>query len=166
MRKRLDLRRQEAGESIESFARDIKLIGHRTYPKAADPAMLEHILIKQFVNRLSTELSQERVIFIASKTLIAAAQIARFAESAVRVHKITLPPRLHHVRCQASASEIAGQAVAPVSSPHVATNSRLHVSAAFEAVVEVAQSDVEHSIRSLARQAVDRSSDKVNNKIQ
>ena len=46
LRERLDLRHQEVGESIESFARDVKLIGHRSYPKAADPAMLEHILIK------------------------------------------------------------------------------------------------------------------------
>ena len=46
LRERLDLRRQEANESIESFACDVKLIGHFAYPKAADPAMLEHILIK------------------------------------------------------------------------------------------------------------------------
>ena len=85
LRERLDLRRQEAGESIESFARDIKLIGHRAYPKAADPAMLEHILIKQFVNGLSNEVSRERVILKAPKTLTEAAQFARFAESAVRV---------------------------------------------------------------------------------
>ena len=85
LRERLDLRRQEAGESIESFARDIKLIVHRAYPKAADPAMLEHILIKQFVNGLSNEVSRERVMLKAPKTLTEAAQFARFAESAVRV---------------------------------------------------------------------------------
>ena len=85
LRERLDLRRQEAGKSIESFASDIKLIGHRAYTKAADPAMLEHILIKQFVNGLSNEVSRERVILKAPKTLTEVAQFARFAESAVRV---------------------------------------------------------------------------------
>ena len=36
LRVRLDLRHQEAGESIESFVRDVKLIVHCAYPKAAD----------------------------------------------------------------------------------------------------------------------------------
>ena len=85
LRERLDFRRQEAGESIESFACDIKLIGHREYPKAAYPAMLEHILIKQFVNGLSNEVSRERVILKAPKTLTEAAQFAQFEESSVRV---------------------------------------------------------------------------------
>ena len=73
LRERLDLRRHEAGESIESFARDVKLIGHLAYPKAANPAMLEHILIKQFVNCLNKEVSRERVILKAPKTLTEAA---------------------------------------------------------------------------------------------
>ena len=47
--------------------------------------MLEHILIKQFVNGLSNELSRERVILKAPNTLTEAAQFARFAESAVHV---------------------------------------------------------------------------------
>ena len=47
--------------------------------------MLEHILIKQFVNGLSNKVSRERVILKAFKTLTEAAQFARFAESAVRV---------------------------------------------------------------------------------
>ena len=83
LKKWLDLRRQEAGKSIESFARDVKLIGLRAYPKAADPVMLEHILIKQFTNGLNNELSSERVILKAPKTLIEAAQYAQFSESAV-----------------------------------------------------------------------------------
>ena len=49
--------------------------------------MLEHILIKQFVNKLSNEVSRERVILKAHKTLTEAAQFARFAKSAVRVAK-------------------------------------------------------------------------------
>ena len=81
------------------------------------------------------------------------------------LHETSLPPRLHQVRCEASASEVAGQAVAPAGSRHVAASIRVHVSAAFEAVAEIAQSDAEHSIRSHARHAVDRSSDKVNNKL-
>ena len=47
--------------------------------------MLEHILIKQFVNGLNNEVSRERVILKAPKTLTEAAQFARFSESAVRV---------------------------------------------------------------------------------
>ena len=85
LKERLDLQRQEAGESIESCARYVKLIGHRAYPKAADPAMLEHILIKQFVNGLNNKVSRERVILKTPKTLTEAAQFARFLESAVRV---------------------------------------------------------------------------------
>ena len=85
LRERLDLRRQETGESIELFARDIKLIDHRAYPKAADPAMLEHILIKKFVPGLSNKVSRESVILKAPKTLTEAAQFARFAKSAFRV---------------------------------------------------------------------------------
>ena len=85
LRERLDLRSQEAGKSIESFARDIKLIGNRAYPKAANPAMLEHILIEQFVNGLNNEVSRERVIFKALKILIYAEQYARFSESVVWV---------------------------------------------------------------------------------
>ena len=38
--KKLGLRRQEAGETIESFARDIKLIGHNAYT-GKDPELLE-----------------------------------------------------------------------------------------------------------------------------
>ena len=45
-----DLRRQKASKSIESFACDIKVIEYCAHFKAADPAMPEHILIKQFVN--------------------------------------------------------------------------------------------------------------------
>ena len=82
MRERLELRRQETGESIELFARDVKLIGHRAYSKVANSAMLEHILIKQFVNGLNNEVSVERVILKAPKTLNQAAQ---FSETAVRV---------------------------------------------------------------------------------
>ena len=47
--------------------------------------MLAYILIKQFVNGLSNEESQERVILKALKTLPEAAQFARFEESVVRV---------------------------------------------------------------------------------
>ena len=32
LKERLDFRRQEEGESIESFAPDVKLIVHRAYP--------------------------------------------------------------------------------------------------------------------------------------
>ena len=57
------------------------------------------------------------------------------------LHETTLQPRLHQVRCQASASEVAGQTVAPAGLCHVSASSRLHVSAAFEAVAEVAKSN-------------------------
>ena len=81
---RLDFRRREAGKSIESFARNIKLIGNRACPIAGDPAMLEHILIKQFIG-LSNKMLREPVRLKAYKTLTEAAQFARFAESVVRV---------------------------------------------------------------------------------
>ena len=86
LREKLDLRKQEPGESIEAFARDVKLIGHRAYPNG-DPALLEHILIKQFTSGLRDEKSRERVILKIPKTLTEAASFARFAEAAVRVAK-------------------------------------------------------------------------------
>ena len=86
LRDKLDLRKQEPGESIEAFARDVKLIGHRAYPNG-DPDLLEHILIKQFTAGLRDEKSRERLILKVSKTLTEAASYARFAEAAVRVAK-------------------------------------------------------------------------------
>ena len=86
LREKLDLRKQEPGESIEAFARDVKLIGHRAYPNG-DPELLEHILIKQFTAGLRDEKSRERVILKVPKTLTDAASYARFAEAAVRVAK-------------------------------------------------------------------------------
>ena len=49
---KLDLRRPEHNESIESFARDIKLIAHRAYLKVTDNRMLECIIIKVFTSGL------------------------------------------------------------------------------------------------------------------
>ena len=100
VRERLDLRRQDAGKSIESFARDVKLIGNRGYPKAADPAMFEHILIKQFVNGMNNEVSRDRVILKALKTLTEAAQFARFSESAVHVSR-------NHLAAPSSSSTVS-----------------------------------------------------------
>lgn len=80
LRKRLALCRQEAGESIETFAPDVKLIRHGAYLKAANSAMLEHIVIKQFVNSLNNEMLRERVIRKAPKILTEVAQFAQFSE--------------------------------------------------------------------------------------
>lgn len=77
LREKLDLRRLEARESIESYARDIKLIKHRVYPKG-NPELLEHILIKEFTSGLREEQSRERVILKNLKTVTEAAQYARF----------------------------------------------------------------------------------------
>ena len=86
LREKLDLRKQEPGGSIEAFARDVKLIGHRAYPNG-DPKLLEHIIIKQFTAGLREEKSRERVILKVPKTLTDAASYARLAEAAVRVAK-------------------------------------------------------------------------------
>ena len=82
---KLDLRRQEHGESIESFARDIKLIAHRAKPKVTDNRILESIMIKVFTSGLRDDRSRERVILQTPKTLTEAAQYARFSAAAVRV---------------------------------------------------------------------------------
>ena len=84
LREKLYLRTQEVGESIETFARDIKLLGHRAYPNG-DPELLEHILVKQFTSGLRDEKSRERVILKSPASLTEAAQYARFSEAAVRV---------------------------------------------------------------------------------
>ena len=70
--------------SIESYARDIKLIGHKAYPDG-EPRLLESVLIKVFINGLRDDTSRERVLLYKPKTLTDAAQYARFSEAAVRV---------------------------------------------------------------------------------
>ena len=84
MREKLDLRQQETGESIEAFARDIKLIGHKAYPDG-EPRLLESVLIKVFINGLRDDTSSERVLLYKPKNLTDAAQYVRFSEAAVRV---------------------------------------------------------------------------------
>ena len=110
-------------------------------------------------------MSLERVILKALNTLTEAAQFARFAESAVRVARNHSTAASIPSKVSSLASEVAGQAVAPAGSHYAAASCRLHVSAVFETLAEVAQSDAEHSILSHARQEVDRSSDNNNNKI-
>ena len=140
LRERLDLRCQEAGESIESFARDVKLIEHRVYSKAAYPVMLKHILIKKFTNGLNNELSRKRVILKAPKTFTEAAQYARFLRVSRSSCAHPLPPyRRHRVQSPASASEVVGQAVAVMGSRPAAGSNRHHVITTSEVVVEDAQ---------------------------
>ena len=84
MREKLDLCQQEAGESIEAYARDIKLIGHKAYHDG-EPRLLESVLIKLFIYGLRDDTFRERVLLYKPKTLTDAAQYARFSEAAVRV---------------------------------------------------------------------------------
>ena len=86
MRDKLNLRVQDVGETIESFARDVKLIGNKAYPKS-DPQLLESIMMQVFVNCLKDHTLRERVIRVLynPKTLTEAANYARFSETAVRV---------------------------------------------------------------------------------
>ena len=86
LKEKLNLRHQEADESIESYARDIKLIGHKAYPNG-DPELLETILVQVFVRGLRDDGSRERVMLKSFKSLTEAAQYARFSEAAVRVAK-------------------------------------------------------------------------------
>ena len=77
LREKLDFRFQEAGETIEAYARDIKLIGHKSYPNG-DPDLLDNILIKMFIHGLRDDKSRERVLLYSPNTLTEAAQYARF----------------------------------------------------------------------------------------
>ena len=86
LRDKLDLRFQEAGETIEAYARDINLIGHKAYPNG-DPDLLENILINVCIHGLRDDMSRERVLLYSPQTLTEAAQYARFSEAAVRVTK-------------------------------------------------------------------------------
>ena len=81
---KLYLRQQENNESIQSFARNVKLIGHRAYFDG-DLDMLEKILIKVFTNGLCDEKSRERVLLYKPNTLTEAAKYAQFSEAVVRV---------------------------------------------------------------------------------
>ena len=93
LREKLNLRVQEVGETIEAFARDVKLIGHKAYPNS-DPQLLESMMIQVFVNGLRDPTSRERVILYSPKTLTEAAKYARFSETAVRVAHRTPKQRL------------------------------------------------------------------------
>ena len=84
LREKLDLRQQKAGESIEVYARDIKLIGPKAYPDGK-PRILEFVLIRVFINGLRDDTSRGRVLLYKPKTLTDVAQYARFSEAAVRV---------------------------------------------------------------------------------
>lgn len=78
LREKLDLRRQEAGQSVESHARDIMLISHRNYPDG-NFKLFENILIKLIICGLKDERSKERGILKTLKNLSKAAQYARFS---------------------------------------------------------------------------------------
>ena len=62
------------------------MIGHRANPNG-DPALLEHIIIKQFTSGLRDEKSRVRVILKTPTTFTEAASYARFAEAEGRVAK-------------------------------------------------------------------------------
>ena len=84
LREKLNLPVQEPGGTIELFARDVKLIGHKAYPKC-DPDLLESMMMQVFINGLRDPTSRERVILYSPKTLTEAAKCARFSVTAVRV---------------------------------------------------------------------------------
>ena len=81
---KLNFRQQEKNESIQSFARNIKIIGHRAYPDG-DLEILEKLLIKVFTNGLRDEKLKERVLLYKPNTLTEAAKYAQFSEAVVRV---------------------------------------------------------------------------------
>ena len=84
LRDKLNLRVLEVGETIESFARKLKLIGHKAFPNS-DSQLLESMMMLVFVNGLKDSTSKERVLLYSPKTLTEGAKYARFSENAVRV---------------------------------------------------------------------------------
>ena len=86
LKEKLVLRRQEDGNTIDLFARDIKLIGHMAFTEK-DPELLEDIMIHVFIRGLCDKQSRQRVLLKSPKTLTEASQYARFAEAATRVAK-------------------------------------------------------------------------------
>ena len=127
--------------------------------------MLEHILIKQFFNGLNNEVSRERVILKAPKTLTKAAQFARISALAFRVAR-------NHSAAPSSSSTVSrldfrgrGSSIGPRGFRFAAVNSRWHEITTFLVADEVAQTDAEHSIRCHVRQALARSSDNINKRV-
>ena len=57
LREKLNLPVQEPGETIELFARDVKLIGHKAYENS-DPQLLERMMMQVFVNGSETLLRE------------------------------------------------------------------------------------------------------------
>ena len=60
LREKFNLQVQEVGETIESFARDVKLTGNKAYPNS-DPQLLYSMMSQVFVNGLRNPTSIERV---------------------------------------------------------------------------------------------------------
>jgi hypothetical protein len=110
----LEIRRQEPGESIESFARDIKLIGHKAYPND-NSVLLEKMLIKVFTNGLRDDKSRERVMLQRPETLTDAAKYACISETVVRV------ARSH----SAGAASSSASAITRLGAPHVTFERRV-----------------------------------------
>ena len=126
--------------------------------------MLEHILIKQFVNGLKNEVSRERVILKAPKTLTEVAQFARFSESAVRVAR-------NHSAAPSSSSTVSSlgfRGRGSGSCPRGFASRGREQSGIrdnnFRGRGRNRSSVSEHSTRCHACQAVAQSTDRVNNK--
>ena len=88
LRDKLNLRVREVGETIKSFARDVKLIGHKAYPNS-DSQLLDSIMMQVFVNVLRDPTSRKRIILYSPKTLTEASKYAQFSETPVRVAQRT-----------------------------------------------------------------------------
>ena len=95
----LYLRLQEYGKTIESFARNIKLISHRAYPKVTDNQMLDSIMIKLFRSGIRDDCSRERVILQTLTPFTKAAQYARVSEAVVPMDRGHCPATIYFCEC-------------------------------------------------------------------
>ena len=91
LREKHELRHKKPGKTIEAFARDVKLIGHKAFPNK-NPELLKLIFIQVFVSGLRDDKSRKRVLLKSPKTLMEATQFVRFSEAAVRVAKRSTTP--------------------------------------------------------------------------
>ena len=81
LRSRFQVPMQESGETIEDFAKDIRVLAARAFPDSNDD-MLNVLLVQQFVHGLHDPVKKERLILKRCKDLQEALNCARLSEVA------------------------------------------------------------------------------------
>ena len=88
LRTRFQQRRQESGETPEDFARDLRVLAAKAFPKATED-MLNILMVQQFIHGLRDHESRMRLIMRRCSTLQDALNAAKLSEVANKEGKIS-----------------------------------------------------------------------------